>query len=314
MSFDSLRESLRDVAFTLMTPFDEATGEILHDELAQNVRTLQSTGAELFIPCGNTGEYYSLSAEEQIDVVETVAREVGDDGTVLAGAGGSTKTAIDQIDRYESAGADAIMVMSLSHTFIHQEGAVDYYHRLAESTDMALVPYKRGPALSDDALIELSMVENVVGVKYAVNDVAGFSRVVSESPGDVEWINGIAERFAPSFALEGAVGFTTGIGNALPETTLALFDALEDEDWERARALRDVIRPLEEMRTETGPNNELDAASNVPTVKHCMDLAGMYGGPAREPILDLSEADEERAETYFETAKQVNVESPVAPD
>lgn len=314
MSYDSLRKRLRDVAFTLMTPFDEASGDVIHTELAENVRSLQDAGAELFIPCGNTGEYYSLSEEERIAVVETVTETVGDDGTVVAGAGGSTKTAVDLIDAYENAGADAVMVMYPSHTFVHQEGALEYYRRLADSTDMPIVPYKRGPALSDDALIELSTIENVVGVKYAVNDVAGFSRVVSEAPGNVEWINGIAERFAPSYALEGAVGFTTGIGNALPEVTLALFDALEDEDWERAKALRDVLRPLEDLRAETGPNNELEAANNVPTVKHCMDLAGLYGGPVREPIVGLSEADEERAETHFEAAKRATVERSAASD
>jgi len=314
MTYESLRESLHDVAFTLMTPFDETSGDVLHEELAENVRTLQDAGAVLFIPCGNTGEYYSLTHAEQIAVVETVADVVGDDGTVLAGAGGSTRTTMNLIDEYERVGADASMIMSLSHTFVHQEGAVDYYRRVADATDMPLVPYKRGPSLTDDALIELSTVDNIVGVKYAVNDIAGFSRVVSEAPGDVEWINGIAERFGPSFAVEGAVGFTTGIGNALPEKTLALFDAMQAEDWERAKAIRDLLRPLEELRAETGPNNDLEAANNVPMVKHCMDLAGMYGGPVRDPIVGLSEADEERAEQYYETANQASVEPPVASD
>lgn len=306
MSYESVRESLRDVAFTLATPFDEASRDLRHDALAENVRTLLDAGAKTFIPCGNTGEYYSLTHDERIAVVETVVDEVGEDGTVIAGAGGSTRTALNLIDAYEDAGVDAIMVMSLSHTYIHDEGAIAYYRRLADATDLPVVLYKRGPTLKDDALIELSTVENVVGVKYAVDDVAGFSRVISEAPGDVEWVNGIAERFALSFAIEGAVGFTTGIGNALPKPVLALRDALQAEDWERARELRNLLRPLETLRAEAGPNNDLASANNVPTVKHCMDLAGMYGGPVREPIVELSAEDAERAESHFEAATELN--------
>lgn len=311
MSHREFRESLHDVAFTLTTPFSESGDEVLYEELAENVRSLQSSGADVFIPCGNTGEYYSLSHEERIAVVETVVDAAADDATVIAGAGGSTKTALDLIDAYEDAGADGIMVMSLAHTFIHAEGAVDYYRRIADATDLPVVLYKRGPSLSDDALCDLSTVENVVAVKYAVNDVASFSQVVDAAPGDVEWINGIAERFALSYAIEGADGFTTGIGNALPEPVLALSDALADEDWERAREIRDALRPLEELRAESGQNNDLDAANNVPTVKHCMELAGMYGGPVRRPIVELSDTDTERATSAFEAVQDLEI-SPTA--
>jgi 4-hydroxy-tetrahydrodipicolinate synthase len=303
MTYKSTKSGLEDVAFTLATPFSEDGERVLHDELAEHVRWLKDAGASLFLPCGNTGEYYSLTQEERVAVVETVVEAADEDDTVIGGAGGSTKTAMELIDAYDRVGVDGVMVMSLSHTYIHQDGAVDYYRRLTESTDLPLILYKRGPSLSDDALIELSTVENVVGVKYAVNDIAGFSRVVSESEGDVTWVNGIAERFAPAFDVEGAVGFTTGIGNALPAETLALFDALEAGEMDRAKEIRDALRPLEDLRAEAGPDNIPDAANNVPAVKHAMDLVGLYGGPIREPLVGLSEADAARVEEYVESAQ-----------
>lgn len=300
MSHSTIAESLQDVAFTTTTPFHEDGDRVFYSKHEENLRSLEDSGAELFIPCGNTGEYYSLTDDERISIVRTTVEAVGNDATVIAGAGGSIKETLALAEEYEAAGADALMVMYPSHTYVHQSAAVEYYRRIADVADLPVVLYKRGPALSDDALLELSTVENIVGVKYAVNDIAAFSRVVSEAPGDTVWVNGIAERFAPSFALEGASGFTTGIGNALPEATLTLFDAIKEGNWDAARRLRDAMRPLEDLREQPGENNSLSAANNVPVVKNCMESVGMFGGPVREPLTELSQSDRDKAREYVD--------------
>lgn len=300
MAYESLKNDLKDVAFTNPTPFSEDGEAVRHDELAANVEFLRDAGAQLIVPCGNTGEYYSLSNDERAAVVETTADAFGDAGSVVGGVGGSTKNAKMLADRYADAGADAIMVMHPVHTYVHEDGILDYYRALADHTDLGVVLYKRGPELTHDHIRELSERENVVAVKYAVNDIAAFSKAVRTTPGDLVWVNGIAERFAPSFHVEGAEGFTTGIGNFVPETVLALQEALAEGDLSRAREIRDLLRPYEDLRQETGPNNRFDSANNVPAVKVGLELAGRYGGPVREPLVALSETDRERAAEYYE--------------
>ena len=307
MSYGRLKEHLRDVAFTTAVPFDEDGDAILHDELRRNTRAVMDAGGRTVIPCGNTGEYYSLADEERVAVVETTIEAVGDDGVVVAGVGGSTDDAVERIREYERAGADAVMIHGPDHTYIHRHGLVDYYRKLAESTDIGVVLYKRGPEISIPVVQELSTIENVVGVKFAVNDVNEFSKMVREVSGDVVFSTGIAERFAPAFALEGAEGFTTGIGSFVPDLVLALQDALERGDYERALELRDLARPFEDLREETGPNNDLSAANNVPVVKYGLELAGRYGGPVREPIVELSADSKRRAEEYYERIEDADV-------
>ena len=300
MDYESLKEDLRDVAFTNPTPFSEDGETVLHDELAANVEYVRDAGARLIVPCGNTGEYYSLSNDERVAVVETTTEAFDGAGSVVGGVGGSTKNAKMLADRYADAGTDAIMLMHPSHTYVHEDGILDYYRALADYTDLGVVLYKRGAELTHDHIRDLSERENVVAVKYAVNDIAAFSRGVGTTPGDIVWVNGIAERFAPSFHVEGAEGFTTGIGNFVPQTVLALQEALEKGDLARAKEIRDVVRPYEDLRQETGRNNRFDSANNVPAVKHGLELAGQYGGPVREPLVELSEADRKRAEEYYE--------------
>jgi 4-hydroxy-tetrahydrodipicolinate synthase len=302
MDYDELKANLKSAAFTNPTPFSEDGEEVLHDELASNVEWIVDHGAKVIIPCGNTGEYHSLSADERAAVVATTteaAKGTGD-ATVVGGLGGSTKSALSLLAEYESAGVDAAMVMHPIHTYMHYEGIRRYYERIIEATDLGVVLYKRGPELSTDHIATLAAYDNVVAVKYADNDVAAFSGAVSDIDG-VVWSNGIAERFGPAFAVEGAEAFTTGIGNFVPEATLALDDALREGNWEEARRVRDLCRPYEDLREETGGgNSEITAANNVPAVKYGQELAGLYGGPVREPLVDLSAEDRERAEAYYD--------------
>lgn len=303
MGYRDIKQQLRGVPFTTATPFSEDGSKIQHSKLHENLQSLERAGAQVFIPCGNTGEYYSLSHQERIEVVNTHVEATQDESAVVAGVGGSTKTAVKLLSEYERIGADAAMVMYPRHTYIHEQGLADYYTKLAESTDLGLVLYKRGPLLSRKLIDELSTIDNVIAVKYAVNNIKDFTQSVSDTTGDLVWLNGIAERYAPAFALEGAEGYTTGIGNFAPEPVLSLSDAIKNEDWARAQYIRDILRPYEDLREESGVNNPFTAANNVPAVKYGMELAGFHGGPVRSPLVQLSEKDKKRTREYY---KKIN--------
>lgn len=306
MSHGVRESALRDVAFTTATPFTEDRETIRHDALADNLRFLKEAGARLFIPCGNTGEYDSLTDDERVAVVRTHVETVSDEGTVIGGLAGSTKQVRSLAERYEESGADGLMVMPPDHTYVHERGLKEYYHRIADVTDLDIVLYKRGPAPAARTLASLAEVDNVVGVKYARNDLKELAALTADVP-DLVWLNGAAERYAPAFALEGAVGFTTGLGNFAPEISLALMAALREEDWERARRLREVVRPIEDLREETGAENSFASANNVPVVKYGLQLAGQTSGPVREPLVGLSEEDRRRTEEYYERIRNADL-------
>lgn len=306
MEYDHLRSELGDVAFTTPTPFTPSAEQVDHDALRTNLSALQEAGATVFVPCGNTGEYDNLTHAERQAVVETHVDTVGSEGIVVAGLGGSTKTAIDLATTYESLGADAVMVMHPGHTYVHEEGLIAYYEQIADATDLGLVLYKRGPELSHRVISVLAARDDVLAVKYAVNDIKAFSQATSDIT-DVTWLNGIAERYAPSFAIEGAAGYTTGIGNFVPTATIALRDAIEAGSWARAREFRDLLRPIEDLREEAGEDNTIAAANNVPAVKHGLELAGLTGGPVRDPLVDLAPLDQQRLESYYEAIQTASV-------
>jgi len=295
-----LRRSFESVAFTTAVPFTNDAEAVDHDALADNLSRLYESGARLFVPCGNTGEYYALTDEERAAVVETHVAATGDDATVVAGAAGNVPEVEFLASAYMSVGADAVMVMHPDHTYVHEDGLKSYYNRICDATDLGVVIYKRGPTVTRDVLVELSDREGVVAVKFAESDVKEFAQTVDDADGDVTWVNGIAERYALAFAIEGATGYTTGLGNFLPRATLALFEAIESSHWERARTIQRSLRPIEDLREQPGEGNAIEGGNNVPVVKYGMDLAGYAGGPVRDPLVDLAERNRNRLEAHYQ--------------
>ena len=231
MPYSALKEDVSGVNFVTTTPFTEDGEEVDYDAIEENVQGLLDAGAELLLPCGGVGEYYSLSNDEQVGVVEATVEAADGEASVVGGAGGSTKNALALVDRYDDVGADGVMLMFPQRPSLHRDGLVPYYRTIIESTDLGVMLYKKDPRLDTTMLDELGGYENVVAVKHALSDIDAFIRDVNDVDSDLVWVDGTAEVPAVGFGLEGADGFTTGIGNFVPDLALALMDAIEDEDW-----------------------------------------------------------------------------------
>ncbi|WP_435366120.1 dihydrodipicolinate synthase family protein [Haloarchaeobius sp. DYHT-AS-18] len=298
LSAEQVQERLRGVAVGLLTPFDE-DHEIQHGKLSENARDLYDEGIRTFLATANISEYHSLSHEERISITETSVDALPEDACVLAGVGGSTPEAKELAVAYERIGVDALMVMPPDHTYVHEQGLLDYYRKLDDASETPLVPYVRGFNPSVDFLGDLTRIDGVVGIKYALKDGVKLGSAVAVSADDVVWVNGLAEPFAVSFWNEGIEGFSAGVSNFRPEVGLELFEALSEGDWERARQLRNICMPYQNFRDETGQDNELGGAISVSAVKKGLELSGRHGGEVREPIRPLSAEDEERAAELY---------------
>ncbi|MES1248321.1 MAG: dihydrodipicolinate synthase family protein [Actinomycetota bacterium] len=274
--------SLKTVLVTTVTPFDDS-GSIRYDQLSAHCEYLVENGAEALIPCGNTGEFTSLSLDEAERVTAATAAAVAGRAVVIGGVGGPTPVAVDLARAAEAAGADAVMVHHPMHTYIHRRGLLHYYERIIDAVDIGVVLYKRGPELTDDVIATLVQHERVIGVKYAVNDVNAFANLVASSQADVTWICGTAERWAPFFFVAGATSFSSGLANFAPQKSMELFRLLEARRYAEAMEVRNDIVLFEELRQGNF------SANNVSAVKAAMSVLGLCSDTVREPLLGLDD-------------------------
>ncbi|MGG1514172.1 dihydrodipicolinate synthase family protein [Paenibacillus oryzisoli] len=285
--YQAFMESLKGINAIPVTPFD-AEGRIDYPVFAEVLEHLIASGIQTIYPCGNTGEFYSLTQEEARESVSFAVRHIGGRAKVIAGVGYDAQTAGELARHAEQAGADGIMVHQPVHPFMLDRGLVAYYQSVARSTRLPLILYVRSENLTAEALREASGEPNIVGVKYAVNHLPSFAKAVRLIGDDLVWICGTAEMWAPFFYAAGAVGFTSGMVNVDAKRSQRMLEALNAGNYEEAMALWDDMRPFEELREANRSGN------NVSVVKEAMAQLGRLNVYVRPPIAELLPSEKKR--------------------
>ncbi|TCR70043.1 dihydrodipicolinate synthase family protein [Bosea sp. BK604] len=289
MTNDRVRKALRGISGVHVTAWG-ADGEADWAVTGRIVRRIAEAGIHNIVSAGNTGEFYPMTTDEVVRSHAVAAEAAGGKALVTAGIGRSLREAVSTGKLAAKAGCDAVMVHHPLDPFAAPQSQADYIIAIAEALDIPLVAYIRSDAIGVKDLTRVATHANVAGVKFASTNVMLLAECVRATEGtSANWICGLAEGWAAPFHALGARGFTSGLVNVAPERSLAIWQALEDNDYDRARSLVSEIAGFETMRTKYGNG------ANVTVVKEALGLLGTPVGPVRLPGLpELNET--ERAE------------------
>jgi 4-hydroxy-tetrahydrodipicolinate synthase len=291
MTFERQKTRLAGVVAIPVTPFDDY-GKVDASTYGALVRRLVDAGVEVVTPNGNTGEFYALDEPETQLCLDAAVAAAGQ-ASVLAGVGHDVATAIRAARHATASGADMIMIHQPVHPYVSADGWVDYHRTIADSVpDAGVVLYLRNPAIGGEYLARLGEeCPNVIGIKYAVPDVIRFASVARDAGlARFVWIAGLAELSAPGYFAVGATGFTSGLVNVDPRTSLDIFAALSKGDFATAMTGWERIRRFEEMRAAD------NSANNVSVVKEALAHLGRCRPDVRAPSRSLTSA--EKAELH----------------
>jgi 4-hydroxy-tetrahydrodipicolinate synthase len=282
---ERFRDTIATVAAVPVTPFgpDGAPDWDGHGRL---IGRLIDSGVTLITPNGNTGEFYTLSADEARAATESAIRASRGRAEVLVGVGHDLTTAIGAATHARAAGARMIMVHQPVSPYLSADGWVDYHVAIAEAVpDLGIVLYIRDPRISGRHIRRLGELSpNVVGVKYGVRDLIRFAAVASDAGLDrFTWLAGAAELTAPGCWAYGARGFTSGLVNVAPQLSLGMLDALRGGDFAGALKVWGECRAFEELRAADS------SADNVSVVKEALAQLGLSRRDVRPPSRLLPE-------------------------
>lgn len=289
-----LRSRLRGVAAVAVTPFTTSL-ELDEPALRRIVRHLEDGGVDTVVACGGTGEYYALSPDERRRATEIVLDEARD-VPVVASVGLGAHEAAAAVRHAADHGASGIMVHQPVHPYVHPDGLLAYYRRICDAAPLGVVAYVRDPLFSSDVLAAMGRIPNLVGVKYAINDLRRFGTTVQEvgQVADLEWICGTAEAWAPAYWLAGAGGFTSGLANFAPAESTSLRDALRQGDAGVIRERWRRLLPFEELRSRHRDGN------NIAALKAAAHLCGLAGPAVRPPLRELPTEEVEELRTLID--------------
>lgn len=271
----------------MVTPFD-SHGAV--DETAARglMRHLIDHGSDGVVIAGTTGESATLDDEEKLHLFEAAVDELGGRATVVAGTGSNDTAHSVRLTREAAArGVDAVLVVTPYYNRPNARGVRAHFEACAEAagdTPMLLynIPGRSVINVEADELIELSKIDNIVGVKQANADMDAARRLVEES--NLALYAGDDNLLRPFSELGGAGGITVS-SHLAGERMKEIFEAAHAGDTARAQALD---AELEDLYTT------LFIAPPPATVKAALAELGFDLGGVRLPLVEVDDA--ERAE------------------
>ena len=271
-----------------VTPFD-ASNKFDAARYRSNLDWLCSYEVAGLFAAGGTGEFFSLTPAEVVDVVATAVQQTAGRVPVLAGVGYGTAMATELAGAVERAGADGILLLPPYLVFSEQAGLADHVEAICKATSLGVIVYNRDNAiLQPDTLARLcERCPNLVGYKDGIGDIELMTRVYTRMGDRLTYIGGLptAETFALPYLDMGVTTYSSAVFNFVPEFATNFYAAVRKRDHATIHAgLKDFILPLIAIR-----NRKKGYAVSI--IKAGMKVIGRDSGPVRPPLTDLTEAE-----------------------
>ena len=291
LSPNDLRERLTGVIAFPITPFRPDLSVDL-DALRQNVRMMLEHPLAAIVAAGGTGELYSLTPAEHLDVVGTIVEEARGKVPVIAGTGFSVALGAQLARQAAAAGASGILVFPPYYPGAEDDGLVRYYTGIGESTSLGMLIYSRDWFHPSAAMVErLASIPTLVAWKDGQGDIRRL-QIIKRHIGDrFTWIGGAGDDMVPAYYSIGIRAFTSSVANVSPQVAVQLHEAGVKGDANTLQQLMtDLIVPLYALRGRR-------KGHEVTVMKELMTLLGLAGGAIRPPLVAMrpEEMEELRA-------------------
>lgn len=280
------------VCTALVTPFlDEKVNYPMAEQL---LRRQIDAGVNTVVLSGTTGESPTLSDEEKLELFQRCKEYVGNACTIIAGTGSnSTAHAVELSQSAQSAGADALLIVSPYYNKATPDGLVAHYMTIAHSVNIPIilynVPSRTGVDIPVSVYKRLSAIPNIAGVKEASTDITKIARIRAACPQDFYIWSGNDDQTVPVMSL-GGQGVISVLSNVCPVETLAMTQAALAGDFDTAAALQCQLLPLIEL---------LFCEVNPIPVKAAMRVIGYDCGGCRLPLTNLQKENLKKIQDFF---------------
>lgn len=132
---------LSGVMPALVTPFDE-NGRVDFKAFEKLLTRLRSDGVKGWVPCGSTGEYNALTAEERVQVLRFVAEFAHKDEHLIAGTNaGSTWEVIAHTKRARDLGYRTVLLSAPFYATPAPNELIAHYRAVLDAVDVEIVLY-----------------------------------------------------------------------------------------------------------------------------------------------------------------------------
>ena len=263
----------------LVTPF-KRNFEVDEESLRRLIDFVIKKGVTGVVPCGTTGEFVNMTAEERMRVVEVTIDAVNGRVPVYAGTGDAgTGEAIEFTKHAEDAGADAALVVSPFYFKPTDKEIFEHYEKIAETVDLPIILYNipqvTGVEIPWWVVEGLAEIGNIVGIKDSSGNMPYMMALLEKLYEKFSIICGHDEVVVAALAA-GADGMILASANLIPDLWLELYDLVKKCNLEEACSLQRKLQTLTRIITRHGGGL---------AVKAGLKMMGLEVGTARKPLM-----------------------------
>lgn len=240
-------KEIKGCGTALVTPFEKNLS-VDYNAFRKLVRRQIEGGIHFLVPLGTTGETPCLEDNEKIQLVEITVEEVGGRIPVVVGVGSNnTKHVIHNIHMFSKINVDAFLVVTPYYNKPTQQGMINHFTAIAESTDKPIimynVPARTSVNMLPETTLKLAEVKNIIATKEASSNYAQISEIIRNAPDDFSVLSGNDDETL-SLVATGANGLISVASNIAPKLMSGFLDKLLNNEFEEARKLHHKLTPL----------------------------------------------------------------------
>ena len=266
----------------VITPFVE--NEVDYGSLNKVLNHLIENGSHGLVPCGTTGESPTLSHDEHKKIIEETIRITDKRIPVIAGTGSNnTLEAIEYTDHAEKSGADAALIVTPYYNKPTQSGLYEHFKIIAEKTNIPIIIYNiPGRSIVDmtiETMIELSKIDNIIGVKDATNDLFRPLLTRKKMQNAFCYLSG-EDGTALAYLAQGGHGCISVTANIAPKLCAEMHIAWQKGNISEAQEINLKLASL---------HNALFIESSPGPVKYAASLLGLCNKNTRMPLSEVKD-------------------------
>lgn len=240
-------------------------------------------GTNGIVIVGTTGESPTVDFEEHCLLMQVAVEHTAGRVPVIAGTGANaTREAIELTAQAKALGADACLLVTPYYNKPPQEGLYQHYRAVAEAVDIPQilynVPGRTACDMSNDTVLRLSQIPNIVGIKDATGNIERGSDLIARVPADFAVYSG-DDASAMSLMLMGGKGVISVTANVAPRLMQLMCKAAISGDVVTARDINTKLLAL---------HQKLFVEANPIPVKWVLEQMGKIQSGIRLPLVPLS--------------------------
>ncbi|WP_455582114.1 4-hydroxy-tetrahydrodipicolinate synthase [Dysosmobacter sp.] len=279
MRFDHLQGSI----VAMITPFHQ-DGSVNFDVLTRLLERQIAAGTDAILTLGTTGEYSTMSHQEDAAVVAHTIAVVNGRVPVIVGSGSNcTATQIEKSIQYQDMGADALLLIAPYYNKANPQGMYRHFADTADAVSIPCllynVPGRTGCSIPVSVVEKLAAHPNIAGIKEASGDMSYAMKIAHCVGPDFALYSGNDDITVPLMSIGGS-GVISVYANVMPAMCHQI--VADYLGGRQAQAVASHLRYLKLM-------NDLFLEVNPIPVKAAMNMMGLNVGPMRLPLCEMGE-------------------------